>query len=80
MPVYHTCSFWEDARPGGREPVCIQADFLHQGNIFPVTMIMIYGDITSLMVGNFAGRVREGIPDGWTFAVLIPGAFHLVSR
>src|ERR1035437_7366363 len=41
-------------------------------------MVVVNGYVAGLAVGNPAGGVHKGIPDGWAFPILIPGAFHLV--
>jgi len=77
--VHRTSAGGQDARPGSREAVGIQTQLLHHSDIFFVAMIMVYGNVTGLIVGDLAGYVGEGIPDGDAFAVFVPGALELVS-
>src|SRR5512135_2119906 len=41
---------------------------------------MICGDIAVLVLGNFAGRVAKGVPNGDTATILLPCALDLVCR
>jgi hypothetical protein len=42
-------------------------------------MVMVAGDIGVGAVFDFAGSVGEAVPDGFAFAVFLPGAFDLVG-
>jgi hypothetical protein len=51
----------------------------HQGNVFPPAVVVIAGHIAGIAVDDVAGGVGESIPDGGTFAGLVPGPFNLVG-
>jgi hypothetical protein len=57
----------------------LQADLLHQADVFFPEPVMVIGDVAGVVVPDFAGCVCKAIPDGFAFAVFIPGAFDLVG-
>lgn len=72
-----TDSVGQDTAPADGEAVALQADLFHQGYIFLVAMIVITGYVAVLSVGDMAAVVNQSIPDGFTSAIFIPGAFDL---
>ncbi len=42
-------------------------------------MVLIAGNVASDAAADFARCVGEAVPDGFAFAVLVPGAFDLVG-
>ena len=69
----------QDARPGDREAVGLEADRLHQGDVVGPAVIVVAGDVAVGAVDDLAGRVGKAIPDGFALAVFLPGAFDLVG-
>src|SRR5262249_3704417 len=45
-----------------------------------VLMIVVVGDVASVVVLDVARHVREAVPDGLAFVILVPSAFDLVRR
>ena len=45
-----------------------------------VAVVVVDRDIAGDTVLDLARRVRKRVPDGWTFAVLVPRALDLVRR
>ena len=70
----------EDPWPGDREPVGGGTDVLHQRDVFLVSVVVVVGHITVLVVLDVAGCVGVRVPDGRALAVLVPRAFDLVRR
>ncbi len=51
------------AGPRRREPVGLQADPLHQGDVVPIAVIVVAGDIAVVGVDHRARHPAEGVPD-----------------
>src|SRR5215469_381209 len=43
-------------------------------------MIEVAGDVAVLTTPDLAGGVRKTVPDRFSFAIFIPGAFDLIRR
>ncbi len=71
-------TIWQNSRPGDREAVCLQADFLHQLKIVLPELIMVGADITHITIIDLTGCMTKSIPDRFTFAVYIPTPFDLI--
>src|SRR5262249_15950528 len=70
----------KDARPGDGEAIGVGAKRTHERHVLLVSMVVIVGDVSGVAVLDLARRVREGVPDRRTLAVLVPRAFDLVRR
>ncbi len=51
---------------------------LEDRDVLRIEMILIAGDVAGCSAFYFAYRVREAVPDGLAFAVLVPCAFNLI--
>ena len=67
-----------DARPGDREPVGVQAEGLHQVEVFLEVVVVVAGLVAGVAVLDLAGRVAEGVPDRRTPTVLVERPLDLV--
>jgi len=70
----------QHARPGNGEAIGAQAQVSHPGHVLAPAVIVVTGNVARAAICNPAGRVRKAVPDGLTFAVLVPGAFYLIGR
>ncbi len=68
-----------DTRPGQREPVGVDAEVGHQGDILGPAVVVISGDVAGLAVPDHAGLATERVPDGYAPAVLGYCALYLVG-
>src|SRR5262245_15897441 len=80
LRVGPTRAFREDARPGDGEPIRVDADVLHQRNVFLVPVVMIVGDVAGIVVLYVPWLVRIRVPDREALAVLIPRTLDLIRR
>jgi hypothetical protein len=71
-------AFGKDARPGDREAVCRDAEGLQEGDVLRIPVVMVVGDVAVLVVLDLPRRMRVGVPDRDSLAVLVPGTFDLV--
>src|SRR5271157_4604668 len=69
-----------NARPGNRKTIALEIEVFSDGDILPVAVVGIAGDVAGVRAFDQAGRVRETVPDGFPFAVFLPRAFNLISR
>src|SRR3984885_6143643 len=67
-----------NARPRNREPVALQVESLHQGDILREKMILVTSDIARGAASNLAYGMRKPVPDGLALTVKIPRTFYLV--
>jgi hypothetical protein len=51
----------------------------HERDVFAVAMVVIAGDVGVGAVLDAAASVGKTIPDGFTLAVFVPGAFDLIG-
>jgi hypothetical protein len=70
----------DDARPGDREAVGLQAEALHQVEVRLEQVIVAVRHVAGRAVADQPRRVREGVPDRRAATILVPGAFDLVCR
>ncbi len=77
FPVDPPCSFRQDAGPGKREPEDREPEGFGEQDIVLIAVIKIAGDGWPAAAFDLALAPGEGIPDGRTFAIAIPGAFVL---
>ena len=68
-----------DARPGDGEAVGLEAEGLHESDVFFVAMVVIVGDVAGVSVVGLAGGVGEGVPDGGAATVFVDCAFDLIG-
>ena len=66
----------QHAWPGNREPIRLNAQPFHQGDILPVTMVVVARDIAGIVVLDFAVLTVD-VPDTRSSAVLLRCAFDL---
>ena len=66
-----------DARPGHGESIGLEAEALHQRDVFAKAMIVVAGDVAVAGVEDFAGLTAETIPDRLAAAALVRGALDL---
>ncbi len=69
----------EDARPGDGEAVGLEAEGLHESDVFFVAVVVIVGDVAGVAVVGLAGGVGEGVPDGGAAAIFVDCAFDLIG-
>ena len=67
----------DDARPGDGEAIALEAQLLHDGDVFFETVIVIAGNIAVFVA--FGVAFIEGVPDAEHFAVLVVRAFDLMD-
>ena len=69
----------EDAGPCDGEAETFDAEALHEGDVFFVTVVEVVGDVGGLALKGFAGSMGEGVPDGGAAAVFVDSAFDLIA-
>jgi hypothetical protein len=69
----------EDAGPGDREAVGLNAEFGHQCHVVSVAVVVIAGDIPGISAEDPSGLLAEDIPDRESLAVLAGGTFDLIG-
>ena len=72
-------SIGKDSRPGDRKPEGLEAELLHEPNIFLVEMKEVVGNIAGGAIQGVTRSVRERVPDGEASASLMYSAFHLIG-
>ena len=70
----------EQTRPADREPVVLDAQLLHQLEIFLVAVVVVAGHIAGMIVFYMTGLMGVHIPNAQTLAAFIPAAFDLIGR
>src|SRR6266436_337300 len=68
-----------DARPGNRKTIAGEIHRFQQCDVFFVAMVGIASDVAGRSAFNFAGSVREAVPDGFAPAIFGPGPFDLIG-
>src|SRR6266852_6183377 len=68
-----------NARPGDGEAVALQVHLLRELDVFFEAAIGITGDVAGFTALHAPASVGETIPDGFAFAVLVPGALYLIG-
>src|SRR6266478_5704484 len=68
-----------NARPGDGEAIALEVHLLRELDVFFEAAIGITGDVAGFASLHAAYGVGETIPDGFAFAVLVPGAFYLIG-
>src|SRR5699024_12295707 len=66
-------------RPGGREPVGIQAEVADECDVLAIPVVLVTGDRPVLATAHGTRYPAEGVPDGVPPAVLGGSSFHLVG-
>jgi hypothetical protein len=69
----------DDARPGHGEPVGVEAELRHQGDVLAVPVVVVAGHVAVVTPRHPAGRMGEPIPDALAAPVLGDGALDLVG-
>src|SRR5215469_7762134 len=67
-----------DARPGDGKAAAFHVELAHDADVFPVTMVVVAGDVAGVAILDLTGSMGEAIPDGLAFAIFTPGAFDLI--
>jgi len=75
-----TAAVRQDARPGDRKPIGVDAEIAHQRNVLGPTMVMIAGGVAGIAVGDAPDLAAKGVPDAGASTVFTHGAFDLVAR
>jgi hypothetical protein len=70
----------EDARPGDREAIGLDAQRLEQFDILAIAVIAVAGDIAGAAIAGLALRVREDIPIGLPAPIFLDAALDLIGR
>ncbi len=78
--IHRAGSVGEEARPGHGEAVALDADLLHDGDVFLVAVVVVAGHVAGVALKNVARLLAEGVPDGQALAVLVCSAFDLERR
>ena len=68
---------WLDARPARREPICTEAELLHECDVFRHPVIMVGSHFGGISVCDGVRYAREHVPDGVFLAILMRRAFDL---
>ena len=68
-----------DPGPGDAEAIRVEAVGSDEVDVLGPAVIVVAGDIPGVAVCDVAGRVTEGVPDGWAAAILVDGALDLVA-
>ena len=69
----------QNARPRHAEAVRLNSQLAHQPHVLRKTPVVIAGHVAIGTIGNFAGRMREAMPDARAGAVGQRRAFDLVG-
>src|SRR5580698_10658015 len=69
----------EDSGPRYGKAVGLEAEVLHELDVFFVAMEVVVGYVAGVVVFDLAGSVGEGIPDGGATAFFVDGTFDLVG-
>jgi len=77
--VRRACARWLNARPRDGEAIAFLVEALEDRDVLRVEMVLVTGVVAGCSAFYFAYGVRKAVPDGFTFAVLIPRAFHLIG-
>ena len=72
-------SFRQDPGPVYRKTVRLQSHLFHDRHIFFVTVVLITGHITCMMLIDMTVLFTEYIPDVQSFSIFISGTFHLIG-
>src|SRR5665647_1447487 len=70
---------WQHAWPGNREPVRLNAQPFHQGDVLPVTMVVVARHIAGVVVLDFTVLAID-VLDARASAVFIRRALDLETR
>ncbi len=74
--IRRTATLRQNPRPGDGKTVGLNAELLHQGNIFGITVVVIASNVAGVMVGD-AALQPVGVPDAEPAAVLARRALDL---
>jgi hypothetical protein len=69
-----------DSRPCNRVTIALDVQLAQQRDVLEVAMIAIARQVAVVAVLDAARRVREAVPDGFAFAVFLPGTLDLIGR
>ena len=73
----HRAVAGNDARPGGREAVRLEAEGGHQRDVLRHAVVVVDGAFRGVAAGDRVRHPGEGVPDGVLLAVLVGGALDL---
>jgi hypothetical protein len=76
--IWRADALREYPRPRNREPIRSGGEPLHRLHIVSISVIVIVGDVSVVVVTDLSRRVRERVPDRRATAVLADGAFDLI--
>jgi hypothetical protein len=77
--VHGAAPFGQDARPGDREAIGLEAELLHEGDVFAPPVIVVAGHVARGPVADPARRAAEPVPDGLPASVPVRGALDLIG-
>jgi hypothetical protein len=69
----------QQAGPGDREPVAVDAEPAQQADVLAVAVVVAAGGVARGAAEGAARGMAEGVPDGRAAAVLVVGALDLVG-
>jgi hypothetical protein len=69
----------EDPAPRDAEPIRVEADVAHEGDVLVISVVVVAGDVPGVAARGEAGRVSEAVPDARPCAVGERAAFYLVG-
>jgi hypothetical protein len=80
LGVHRAVAVRDDARPGDRQAVGVDAQPAHQGDVLAPAVVVVAGHVAVVAAGGLPRGVREGVPDRRRAAVLRHGPLDLVRR
>ena len=78
--IHLSCPFGQDSRPAEGKTIGFDAEFLHNGNVFFVTVIGIAGNVSGMAFIDSSRFMRENIPDALSLSAFLCAALDLVRR
>ena len=79
LRIWRADALREYPRPRNREPIRSGGERLHRLHIVSISVIVIVGDVSVVVVADLSRRVRERVPDRRATVVLADGAFDLIG-
>ncbi len=77
--VDRTRAIRNDARPRDREAIGFQADLLHDIHVVAIAVIMVAGDVSSMIAEDGSWLPAHHIPNAGTFSIVVTSSFYLIS-
>src|ERR1700722_6638853 len=69
----------QHARPGNREPVCLDTQTAHQRDVLLIPMVMVTGHIARVTMLHLSGRMGKDVPDRWSASPFSDATLNLIA-